>query len=128
MKHRLILILLFVTCCSLATYLQPRQLARAAAENQSGNVMTLLLGDGRKMFANEFYARADAYFHRGHGQSIFDTDAPKEEHHMTQEAGHAEHAHNDGDHEEHEEGPPPPRDWIEWFGRHIYPITHVHLE
>src|SRR5262249_37768508 len=92
------------------------------------DVLALMLGDGRKMFANQMFAEADAYFHRGNYPSIFDVNARKEEHHMK---GGAEEEHeHDEHHDEHEEeeGPPPPRDWIEAFGRHFYPSVHVHLK
>src|SRR4051794_27366314 len=120
LKLRLILILLFVLCFSFATYLQPRQEAREQMESGSTSVLTLLFGDGRRMFADQIFAKADAYFHRGNYPSIFDLNARKEENHM---AGETEHGHEDqhGDRGEHEEGPPPPRDLIEAFGRHFYP-------
>jgi len=121
------LILLLVVCFSLATYLQPRQAARDAAEGQSAEILAVLLGDGRKMFANQFYAKADAYFHRGNYPSIFDHEARREENHMQGEAGHRDHEDSE---EHHEEEPPErkPLDWIERFGRNFYPTKHVHLE
>ena len=119
-----ILLLLFVGCFSLATYLQPLQAAREKSEGQSGDFLVLLLGDGRKMFANEFFAKADAYFHRGNYPSIFDQNAGSEENHMTAEA--VQGNHTDEDHSEHKTEAVP-GDWIERFGRHFYPTEHVHL-
>jgi tetratricopeptide (TPR) repeat protein len=121
----LMLGLLLAGCFSLATYLQPRQAAREQAEGRTGGVLTLLLGDGRKMFANEFFAKADAYFHRGNYPSIFDEDSHQEENHMTEAASGG--ADSEAGHEELEEKLPPPRDFIERFGRHFYPTEHVHL-
>jgi tetratricopeptide (TPR) repeat protein len=126
LKARLTLILLFVACFSLATCLQPRQVAREVAAGRSGSVLALLLGSGRAMFANEFFAKADAYFHRGNYPSIFDLNARREENHMTEEAADREHVHGEAEHDEHDESPPP-RDWIERFGRHFSPTLHVHL-
>jgi tetratricopeptide (TPR) repeat protein len=124
---KLILALLFVACFSLATYLQPRQPAREQGTGSSG-FLAAALGDGRKLFANEVFAKADAYFHRGNYPSIFDLNARKEENHMSGEAGHEEHEHSEDEHEEHAEVPPPAHDWIERFGQNFRPTVHVHLE
>jgi len=126
LKARLILVLLFVVSFSLATYLQPVRAAREEAGGESGGVLALLLGDGRKMFANQFFAKADAYFHRGNYPSIFDNEPHHEENHMAGEAAHGEHAGEDHDEDEHKLAPA--QDWIERFGRHFYPTEHVHLE
>src|SRR4051812_23223859 len=126
LRARLILVLLLVLCFSLATYLQGRQAAREAAHSESGSALALLMGDGREMVADRLLAKADAYFHRGKYPSIFELNAQKEENHMAAEAD--EHGHpGEGDHDEHE-GPTPPHDWIEAFGRHFTPNKHVHLE
>jgi tetratricopeptide (TPR) repeat protein len=132
---RLILILLFVAALSVATYLQPRLSARAQAEGQSGSLLVLLLGDGRKMFANQLYAKADDYFHRGEYPSIFDHQARNEEDHMTSAATHeghdhasGNHDHAEGEHDAHEDAASPQSDWLADFGRHFYPTEHVHLE
>ncbi|MGN6554659.1 MAG: tetratricopeptide repeat protein [Verrucomicrobiota bacterium] len=135
-KSWLIPILLFVVCLSFATYLQPRQPQVDTDSTQPGGALSLLLGDGRKMFANEVYAKADAYFHRGNYPSIFELNARKQENHMVGEAAvHDEHEteaeHGKEDHDAHDEGreaPAPARDWIEKFGRHFYPSVHMHLE
>jgi tetratricopeptide (TPR) repeat protein len=121
----LVLALLFTLCFSLATHLQPRQSARVEAEGQTGNVLVLLLGDGRKMFANQFFAKADTYFHKGNYPSIFDRDTPPEENHMAGEASHGEHA--DGDHDTHAAAAPPAQDWIASFGNHFRPVGHEEL-
>jgi tetratricopeptide (TPR) repeat protein len=126
LKLKLILILLFVLCFSFATYLQPRQEAREHTESGSSSVLTLLLGDGRRMFADQIFAKADAYFHRGNYPSIFDLNARSEENHMAGEKEHHDEDH--AGHDEQEEGPPPPRDFVEAFGRHFYPTVHVHLK
>ena len=126
-RGRLILVLLLVTCFSLATLLQPRQPAQEAGTGQTGNVLALLLGDARKMFAQQMFAKADAYFHRGNYPSIFDLAPRHEENHMAGETHHDEHGDGDRD-EDHAEAPAPANDWIESFGRHFYPTVHVHLK
>ena len=123
-RGRLILVLLLVACFSLATFLQPRQPVR---ETQAGNVLALLLGDARKMFAQQMFAKADAYFHRGNYPSIFDQTPRHEENHMAGETHHDEHGSGDPD-EEHAEASAPASDWIESCGRHFYPTVHVHLK
>ena len=127
MRERLTLVLLFVACFSLATILQPNQEAQQNNHAQTGNGLALLLGDTRKMFANQLYAKADAYFHRGDYPSIFDQQPPAEENHMAGETHHQDQAGDKG-HDEHEAGTTPARDWIESFGRHFYPTVHVHLK
>ena len=125
MRAKLILVLLLVACLSLATCLQPLQPARKNNSGQSGNILALLLGDARKMFAQQMFAKADAYFHRGNYPSIFDQTPRHEENHMASETHHDEHG--DGDHDD-DEAPAPAHDWIESFGRHFYPTVHVHLK
>src|SRR6516162_210770 len=120
-----ILALLLVICFSLATYLEPRLAARQAAEGQSADVLAVLLGDGRKLFANHFFVKADAYFHRGNYPSVFDQDAHREENHMQGEASHQDHETSE-DHHEESEPQRKPLDWIERFGRNFYPTEHVH--
>jgi tetratricopeptide (TPR) repeat protein len=132
-----ILSLLLAICFSLATCLQPAQEARDSTEGQSANVMAVLLGDGRRLFANQFFAKADMYFHRGKYPSIFDQQARTEENHMQSASGHENSdGHPDGQgeghegHEEHHEDEPvepPPLDWIERFGRNFYPHKHSEL-
>src|SRR5882757_1299840 len=91
----LILILLLVICFSLVAWLQPRQVARTSAREQSGSVLALLLGDGRKMFANHFFVKADVYFHSGYYPSVFDQARQDEENdsdvsHPEEGGGHQE--------------------------------------
>ena len=124
LRGKLILVLLVVLSFCLATCLQPRQPALAHDSQTSGNVLALLLGDARKMFAQQMFAKADAYFHRGNYPSIFDLTQHHEENHMAGESRNA-----DGNHDEdHEDAPAPANDWIESFGRHFYPTVHVHLK
>jgi tetratricopeptide (TPR) repeat protein len=118
----LILLLLAATVFSLATILQPR--SEQWSRRGSDNVLNLLFGDGRKLFANHFFIKADVSFHSGYYPSIFDhVQAPKDSRHMQAHEGTPEA-------EEHEKQMSflgPPRDWIERFGRHFMITDHTHL-
>jgi tetratricopeptide (TPR) repeat protein len=91
---------------------------------KAGNVFSVLFGDGRRMFANEFFTMADVYFHSGYYPSIFDL----------REAGPKEivattHGHVDSDEDEiKEDFLGKPKDWIDRFGRHFRITEHTHLE
>jgi tetratricopeptide (TPR) repeat protein len=120
----LILLLLLSACFSLATVLQPRA-AGWSKRAQANNVLKVLFGDGRRLFANHFFIQADVSFHSGYYPSIFDqARAAMDTRHLTSKEGGAAH-------EEHEKQMSflgPPRDWIERFGRHFMITEHTHLE
>src|SRR3989442_14709833 len=119
----LILLLLAGACFSLSTILQPRA-AAWSGRRDSGNVLKVLLGDGRRVFANHFFVRADVYFHSGYYPSIFDqTQAPRDSRHMTAKEG----SQAEEQHEREMSFLGPPRDWIERFGRHFLITEHTHL-
>ncbi len=118
--------LLLVVCFTLATTLQPRTQAWSD-RGKSGDVLKMLLGDGRRMFANHFFERADISFHSGYYPSIFDRReqpgksamaSEKDEHAATDAAAHEKEMAFLGQ----------PRDWIEAFGRHFRVTEHTHLE
>lgn len=114
--------LLVVICFALATLLQPRA-ASWSRSAQSGSVLKVLLGDGRRLFANHFYQQADISFHSGYYPSIFDQrEKPKTSPMAAGDAGHDEAAHVKA-----MEFLGPPRDWIEAFGRHFRITEHTHL-
>ena len=118
----LVLALLGVICFSLATLLQPRA-ATWSRSAQSGSVLKVLLGDGRRLFARHFYEQADVSFHSGYYPSIFDArEKPKD---SPMAGGNAEH-----DESEHQRqmAMGQPQDWIEAFGRHFRVTEHTHLE
>jgi tetratricopeptide (TPR) repeat protein len=126
MPNRNLLLGLFIAVAwSLTSGLLASREAWMARSDRSGSVLKRLFGDGRRMFANHFYAKADAYFHRGFYPSIFDEVSHAEERHMA-EAGQK----HDDDHEAQVEHAlhAPPRDWIERLNRHTAPMTHVELE
>ncbi len=126
MKQRtgyLILLLLLAAGFSLATVLQPRT-ASWSKRTGSDNLFQVMMGDGRRLFANHFFVKADVSFHNGYYPSIFDqAQAPKDSRHMA--------GHNDSSEEEEHERQMnflgPPRDWIEKFGRHFLITQHQHL-
>jgi tetratricopeptide (TPR) repeat protein len=143
MTLRLIIVALLVACFGLAAFLEPRLTAKKRT-GPAGSFLESVLGDARKLFANDVFARADAYFHRGNYPSIFEVDARKEEDHMLAEAsghdavvseesgGHEHRSHScaegcDHDHHE-EEAAHGNHDWIAKFGRHFRPSVHVHIE
>lgn len=118
----LVLALLVVLCFSLATVLQPRA-AVWSRSAQSGSVLKVLLGDGRRLFANHFFVQADVSFHSGYYPTIFDTrDKPKASAMAAGEAGHDEAEHV------RQMAMGQPRDWIEAFGRNFRVNEHTHLE
>ena len=120
----LILLLLLAACFSLATLLQPRA-SGWSQRAQSDNVLKVLFGDGRRMFANHFLVQAEVSFHSGYYPSIFDQGrAPKDTRHMTAKEGEPE----EEEHEKQMNFRGPPRDWIERFGRHFTINHHTHLE
>ena len=116
-------ILLLVCCFTLATVLEPEFIRLRAKDDASDSVLVALMGDSRRMFANHFFAEADAYFHSGFYPTIFDTPAPEEPGYMTE--SREEHEKEGEHHEETFLGRP--TDWIDRFGRHFYPTVHTHL-
>ena len=120
----LVLLLLTAACFTLATTLQPH-VGTWSRRGQSDSMLKILMGDGRRLFANHFFTKADVYFHSGYYPSIFDrAAAPKDTRHMTSQEGEPEAE----EHEKHMDFLGPPRDWIERFGRHFIVTTHTHLE
>src|SRR5256885_6415975 len=118
----LILILLLSASFAVATVLQSR-ISRWSQRGQDG-VLKVLLGDGRRMFGNHFFVKADVYFHSGYYPSIFDqAQAPKDSHHMTSKEG----SQTEEEHEKAMDFLRPPKDWIERFGRHFLVTEHTHL-
>jgi tetratricopeptide (TPR) repeat protein len=117
--------LLLVICFSLATTIQPRT-AAWSDRAKSGNVLKLLLGDGRRLFANHFFTQADISFHSGYYPSIFDQREKPKPSAMAQD--HAEHDdHDEAAHEKEMAFLGQPRDWVERFGRHFRVTEHTHL-
>ena len=133
---RLWLLLMFACCFTLATLLEPRFEELRLKSTTAKSVLEALLGDSRRLFANHFYAKADAYLHSGFYPTIFDAPQSEEESHLTvhgeeeeNEHGNAQdHAHGAQHHPENSSFLGPPVDWIERFGRNFIPNVHTHLE
>lgn len=120
---RLLLLLIWVGCFTLATCLEP---LFSTLKNNSANasLAALLMGESRQMFAKSFTAKADAYFHSGNYPTIFDTPAKKTE----SAADHEGDDHHDEDAHVKAFLPGASRDWIERFGRNFLYKGHSHLE
>jgi len=91
---------------------------------KSADILSVLLGDGRRMFAQHFFVKADAYFHSGYYPTVFDNREAFQTPHMAADAG-AVGEHNQGD----ETGfLGRPRDWIDRLSRQLLPAVHTHLD
>jgi hypothetical protein len=122
-RARLTLILLFVSCFSVAAWLEPRHLEALYATGPSGSVLASLLGDGRKWVADYFAVQADVYFHSGYYPSMFDQARAQEE-----QESDISHPEEKGEEKQEEKGfMGEPRDWIERFSRNFHPSHHTHL-
>ena len=118
----LILALMLTACFTLATEIGPRA-ATWSNRTKSDNALDLLLGDGRRLFANQFFTMADVYFHSGYYPSIFDR-AGKDSEIVAASHGHTDSA----DDEIKEDFLGKPKDWIDAFGRNFRITQHTHLE
>ncbi len=118
------LLAFFLLCFNLATVLQPRFQAIEKTNRQSNNFFVLLLGDSSRIFANDFFIKADVYYHSGYYPTIFDNKSAFETPHIAEDTG-AVASHNHG---EETDFMGPPRDWLDAFGRHFIPNRHTHLD
>jgi hypothetical protein len=119
---RLVMVFLFVCCVTLATILEPSFRGLHSKENSSASVLVALMGDSRRLFAHEFFAKADAYFHSGFYPTIFDVRGNSDLKEESHDKPAGEQAH-----EEESSFLGAPKDWIDRFGRHFYPTIHTHL-
>ncbi len=141
------LALLFTVSLSCASLLEPWHQTWAGGRNQSANILDMLVGDSRRMFANHFFAKADAYFHSGYYPTIFDPQDRDEESHLTgghenespEPHVHDANCHHEEEHHEHDANCDhaektdggflgAPKDWIDRFSRNFFPAQHSHLE
>ncbi len=90
---------------------------------QSANLMAVAMGDARRVFANHFFVKADAYFHSGMYPTIYDNRQSFQTPHIAEDSG-AMKGKNTGD-ETSFLGRP--RNWIDAFGRQFFPSVHTHL-
>lgn len=122
----IILVLLQTVCFTLAALLQPRAVNWESSRAQSQNLLDLVLGDARRLFANHFFVKADIYFHSGYYPSIFDQAQRTEKPHLAEAAGADRPAAATPEGEHSYLGAP--RDWIEKFGRNFFVTKHTELE
>jgi tetratricopeptide (TPR) repeat protein len=134
-------ILFLAGAFTLATILDP--IWSGMQRQQAKSVIDLLVGDGKRLFANHFVVKADIYFHNGYYPSMF------RQAHMDSHLAESAESHEHGDHDEHEhehesaaatdgsEKPhdrheravsDEPQDFLESFGRHFYVSTHSHMK
>lgn len=116
-----VFVLLLASALCLVTWLEPWFQSWAGSRTDTANVLSVALGDSRRLFAKHFYVKADAYFHSGYYPSIFDNRPEDDKLHMAASAGSGHAAHEDLP------DPGKPRDWIDRFSRHFYPSVHTHL-
>jgi len=119
----LVLALLLAVCFTLATGIEPRA-ATWSNRSKSNNVFSLLFGDGRRLFANQFFTMADVYFHSGYYPSVFDLREEGQKEIVAESHGHTDSPED----ELKEDFLGKPKDWIDRFGRHFRIIEHTHLE
>ncbi|HXR07082.1 MAG TPA: hypothetical protein VN765_07115 [Candidatus Acidoferrum sp.] len=127
---RLFLTFVFVSCFSLATCLDPILKGLHPPTEGTSSVLGALMGESRRLFANQMFVQADVYFHSGYYPSFFDTA----ETNLDVNEGPAGDAANPSKpvngrlHEDEGEGfLGRPRNWVDRFGRHFYPTEHTHL-
>ena len=106
-----------------------RQFAAAASifggpARAIGQFFQLVSGDSSRIFANDFYVKADAYYHSGFYPTIFDNNEAFKTSHLAEDTG-AVASRNKG---EETEFLGEPRDWIDAFSRHFIPNRHTHLD
>jgi tetratricopeptide (TPR) repeat protein len=119
----LVLALLLTVCFTLATGLEPRAVAWHNRP-KSNNVFSVLFGQGRQMFANQFFTMADVYFHSGYYPSVFDLRDEGTKAIVSASRGQAENEEE----EKKADFLGQPKDWIDRFGRHFRITEHTHLE
>jgi tetratricopeptide (TPR) repeat protein len=125
---RLVLALVFVACFSLATVLDSRLPDSQAQTDASTGVMAVLLGESRRMFANQLFVEADVYFHSGYYPTMFDKQETDMDVKGEPEGGQNQEGKDGGKADVEETFLGEPLDWMERFGRHFFPTVHTHLD
>jgi tetratricopeptide (TPR) repeat protein len=119
----LVLALVLTVCFTLATGIEPRA-STWSDRAKSNNVFSMLFGDGRRLFANQFFTMADVYFHSGYYPSVFDLREEGQTEIVAESHGHTDSPED----EKNEDFLGKPKDWIDRFGRHFRITEHTHLE
>lgn len=120
MKFGLITALAFTGSLSLAVIVEPRLVNASAYSRYEGSAVRITMGDAQRLFADQFYSKADVYFHRGFYPSIFEG---REEF----DGSHADHGGDSHASESPSKSVPRKPDWIQRFSRSFYPSEHTHL-
>jgi tetratricopeptide (TPR) repeat protein len=127
---RLALLFVFVCCFTLATQLAAVFASLQARGGRSGSPLLVLVGDSRRLFANQFFTMADVYFHSGYYPTIFDARKKEGPTHLDvashEDPNAPKAAHEEPDEDDQFMGKP--KDWIEQFGRNFFPTEHTHLQ
>ena len=121
--HLLCLTLLLAVAFALATALEPWFQSWAGSRTQTDNLVQVALGDSRRLFANHFFVKADAYFHSGYYPTIYDNKEGFDTAHMVEDTRTV--GQEAAEEEENFLGKP--KDWLDAFSRHFYPARHTHL-
>jgi tetratricopeptide (TPR) repeat protein len=116
--------LLLAVCFCLATDLSQWFQTWQGNRTESANLLAVAMGDARRMFANHFFVKADAYFHSGYYPTIFDNRESVQTPHIAEDSGVMEGKNTGGDEIAFLT---PSRNWIERFGRELYPTAHSEL-
>ena len=119
----LLLIALLVFCFGVAAHLTP-QFQTWRGSRAGGDIFNVVLGDSRRMFAQSFFVKADAYYYSGYYPTMFDNKEAFQTQHMAADTG----AVSDKNHGDEESFLGPTRNWIDAFGRHFFPDRHTHLD
>ncbi|MCC6822576.1 MAG: hypothetical protein V9H26_18145 [Verrucomicrobiota bacterium] len=117
-------VLLLVVCTGLAASLDRWFMGWQGNRAKNFNPLNVAIGDGQKIFAGQFYRKADVYFHSGMYPSIFDNNASFKTAHIGEDAG-ATGSKNQGD-EANYLGKS--HDIVEQFSRNFFPSHHTHLD
>src|SRR5688572_3163254 len=107
---------------SLSTSIEPWFQNWQGNRTKSANALQIALGDGRRLFANHFFLKADAYFHNGYYPSIYDRRPTPEKAHIVEAM-----QQSNGEHKDENGYLTEPRDWLDRFSRNLYPSRHTHL-
>jgi len=122
----LLIALLWLTLAfSLATRIGPQVEARLFANGEGDDdPVARWLGDSRRMFAQSFFVKADAYFHSGYYPTIYDNNEPFKTPHIGEDSSTME-SHNSGDENAIFSDP---HNWVERFELNFFPSHHTHLD
>ena len=126
--NRLILALIFACCVTLATELAPQMQVLQAKGGDSDTPLAMLLGDTRRLFANQLFTMADVYFHSGYYPTIFDRRKTEGPSHLDVATHEEENTGKESPPDDDDNFMGPPRDAFERFGRHFIPTVHTHLK